>query len=359
VPDDIGARLGIGIVLFQRGDYANALDSLRMVYPRMDGAPSVALTIAQCMALLKDSGGAAEFLDSEIKTHPKSGALHHIKGDFLVNQRLEGDAVREFVTAYDLDPENTGALLAAAAALMDTRNYDAARKLLTEKLPSAKEPGLVHLALGEILLATNRVDEGAEELRRTLAMSPGHHRALFLLGRVAEIGGQKAEAKRLFREAVQNGSRDAEAFARLAQIVKDEGDRKTAIDLYRSSVTFDPRNARVLNSLANLLAEEDGKLEEALQKAIVATNLDPASPEIADTAGWLYFRTGRVKESSDLLELAAQRLKDNAVVNFHAGMATARLRRTVDAGEYLDRALRLDANFAGADAARAELQKLR
>ena len=92
---------------------------------------------------------------------------------------------------------------------------------------------------------------------------------------------------------------------------------------------------------------------------MTAAKLSPESPEISDTAGWLYFRTGRVKESADLLEVAAQRLKTDAIVQYHAGMALARLRRTTDAREYLERALRIDANFPGADAARAELQKLR
>ena len=356
---DLQARLGIGIVLFERGDIRNALDVLREVYPRTDGAPSVALFIAQCMAILNDSAGAADFLDAEIKSHPKSDALHHIKGDFLVHLRHPQDAVREFLAAYEINPENQGALLAAAAALMDVRDYEAARRLLTEKLPQSKQPALVHLALGEVLLLAGRTDDGAAELRQTLAQSPGHPRAVFLLGRIAERAGQAADAKRLYREAVQHGAAEAEPYARLAQMASGEGDRKTAIELYTTALRFQPRNPYMLNNLAVLLSEEEGRMEEALKAAATAASLAPDVPEIADTCGWLLFRNARVKEAAAYLEPAVAKLKTNPVLLFHAGMALSRLSRRLEARDLLDSALRLDPKFEGADAARAELEKLR
>lgn len=358
-PSDLLAKIGIGTVRFERGDFPGALEEFKGVYPQTDGAPSLAMAIAQCMALMNDSAGAASFLDAEIQARPKSDAMHHLKGDFLVHQHQPLDASREFMTAFALNPDNHGALLAAAAALMDARDFDGARRLLTENLPKVKEPGIVNLALGEALLRSGREAEAGDALRQALSQLPDHPRALYLLGRIAEHGGNKAEAKRLYRESSRRGSVDGDAFARLAQFAAAEGDRRTAIEMYGAALKYQPRNVTYLNNLATLLGEEEGRMEDAVRAAQNAYALDPETPEIADTYGWLLFRAGRTKEAAVRLEPAANRLQTNAILQFHAGMALSRLSRTTDARDLLKRALRIDPNFAGADAARAELEKLR
>lgn len=356
---DLLAALGLGTVKFQRGDFRGALATLREFYPRTNGAPTVAMAIAQCMALLNDSAGAVEFLDGEIKAHPDSAGMHHLKGDFLVHVRQHQDAVKSFLRAFELDNDNHVAVLAAAAALLEARDPDGARRILVERLPRVKAPGLLHLAIGETLLAQNREDEAGESLRQALALVPEQPRALYLLGRIAERAGQKAEAKRLYRESSRRVSSDGDAFARLAQIAASEGEPRVAIENYRAALRVQPRNVVYLNNLAALLGEEEGGLDEALAAATNAYALEPERPEFADTCGWLLFRAGRVKEAAALLEPAATRLKTNAVLQYHAGMALARLSRTTDARDFLERALRIDPNFPGADAARAEIARLR
>jgi tetratricopeptide (TPR) repeat protein len=358
-PSDLLAKLGIGTVRYQRGEFRTALDVFREIYPKTNGAPSVAIVMAQCMTLLNDSAGAAEFLDGEVKARPDSDVMHHMKGDFLMHVRQPQDAVREFTTAFKLNPDNFGALLAASAALMELRDWDGAKKLLTESLPLVKAPGFVRLALGEVLMRSGRDAEAGDVLRQCLAESNQHPRALYLLGRLAEAAGQKSEAKRFYREATQRGVSDGDAYARLAQFSEAAGDRRAAIDLYAQALRFQPRSSLYLNNLAMLLADEDGRLEEAVTAALNANALAPDVPEIADTCGWLLFRAGRTKEAAARLEKAALQLKGDPVVQYHAGMAYSRLSRATDARDHLERALRLDPAFPGADAARAELEKLR
>jgi tetratricopeptide (TPR) repeat protein len=358
-PDDFTAKLGIALVRYERGSFRDALEALRALYPKTDADPTLAMTIAQCMAALNDASGAVRFLDAEIQAHPKSDALHHLKGDFLVHLKQPLDAVREYRVAYDMNPENLGALLAAAAALMQGRDYEGARKLLVEKLPTASAPAPVHLAIGETLLLSGRLDEGGDELRQSLAQAPGHPRALYLLGRIAETKGDRGEAKKLYGESIRHGSSDADAYARFARILEEDGDRGAAIDAYATASKIDPRNVVVLNNLAELLGDVEGRMEDATSLARTAYSLAPERPEFADTYGWLLFRAGRAKEAATVLHPAAERLTTNALVQYHAGMALSRVSRTIDARDCLMRALRLDPKFAGADAARAEIEKLR
>ncbi len=357
-PGDVLGRVGIGGVLFQKGLWREALDTFREVYPRTDADPGVALVIAECMATLGDAAEAFDFLDAEARTHPKVGAFRHIKGDFLVAVQQHADAVAEFLAAYRLDPKNTGALLAAAAAHVDARQYEEARKLLEDKLPQAQHPALVRVALGDVLFHLGRIEESGAEIRKALADDPGHAHALTLLGKIEEHAGNLVEARRHYREAIQRGAPTAEPYARLAQLVSHAGERSEAAELYTTALRYEPRNHAYLNNLAEIRGAEEGRLEEAVSIARTANALAPDVAEIADTYGWLLFRAGRAAEAADLLLRAARRLEKDPVVQYHAGMALSRAQRPEEARARLAKALGLSKDFAGAEAARSELERL-
>src|SRR6185295_13986199 len=133
-------------------------------------------------------------------------------------------------------------------------------------------------------------------------------RALYLLGRLAEQKGSKLEAKKLYSEATRHGAIDADAYARLAHLVQEDGDRGAAIEAYSTAIRLEPRNVIALNNRALLLADEEGRIEQAVADARTASTLAPERAEFADTYGWLLFRTGRVKEAVAALTPAADRL---------------------------------------------------
>lgn len=357
-PQDLLARLGVAAILFQKGVYEEAQRMFLEVYPRTDGDPSVALGIAQCMALRNDSFGAVQFLDGEITAHPDSDALVHIKGDFLVHIGQYEDAVAAFRRAFEMNPENYGAALAAAAALHSQGRFEEARLFLVERIAKSRRPGLLEVALADTLLSLGRVEDGEDALRRGLANEPSHPRALLLMGRIAAFRGNDGDAERLYRESIAKGSPDPEVRLRLAQILDQNGERREAIDTYRDALRIRPRDPVALNNLADLLGREDRDLDEAVRAAEAARLLSEA-PEILDTLGWLLFRAGRIEDASKHLQKAAAVLDKSAKVQFHAGMALSRRGQAAFAKVHLERALRLDPTFPDADAARAELDRLR
>lgn len=358
-PEDLLAQVGIASVKAQKGLFADALAAYRQVYPRTNGDPTMALAIAQCLGMLDDAKGAVDFLEAEAAAHPQSSAFPHMRGDFLMGLRLYDAAVESFLQAVRIDPDNQVALLAAAAAHLAARRPDDARKLLSERLATSKDPAPVHVALGDVLLRTGREAEGRDELRRALALQPGHTRALVLLGRLAEKDGKSDDARRLYREAVTRGTFEVDAYVRLARLLAAEGDRDGATDLYRTALRFEPRSTVVLNGLALLLGEDAARLDEAVRIAQAAWKIAPDRPEVGDTYGWLLFRKGAFAEAVSVLAVTAAALPESAEAQFHAGMAFARQRKTAEARMHLERALRIDPKFPGADAARMEVEALK
>jgi tetratricopeptide (TPR) repeat protein len=249
------------------------------------------------------------------------------------------------------------ALLAAVAAMAESREYENARRLLTDTIPRVKKAARLRVALADMLITLKRVDEAVEQLQTALAEEPDHPRALVLLGRIADQRGNAADARRFFRESIRLRPFDVESRLLLAQLLIAKGDDREAIEQYEQILRHQPRNTTALNNLAELLGRNDGELERAIDYARQAAVLSEDAL-ILDTLGWLQFRAGKLDLAAKNLQRAALVLERNAIVQFHAGMAFARLKDSGDARRFLKRALAIDPKFAGAETARAELEKL-
>lgn len=358
-PEDMYAALGVATSRFAQGFPKDALEAFRRVYPRTNGNPEVALAMCQCMAATANLQGAVDFLDSEAAAHPGAWQFPHIKGDFLVHLKRWDLAVDAYLEASRRDPALVGPPLAAASALMTAGRLEDARKLLIERQAGAKEPALIAVALGDVLAHMGRMPEAQDQLRRALALAPGHPRALYLLGRIAEDEGKIAEARKLYRSALDRGAPDADCHARFARILAAEKDFAGAREAWLGALRLAPRDPLYLNNLALAAAEDPARLDEAIGHAANAASLAPERGEIADTYGWLLYRAGRYPEAAVMLVRAASLLETTAVVQFHAGMALSKIGRAPEARSRLERALAIDAKFSGADEARAEIDRLK
>jgi tetratricopeptide (TPR) repeat protein len=108
------------------------------------------------------------------------------------------------------------------------------------------------------------------------------------------------------------------------------------------------------NDLAYLLSEYgNGKkdLDRALVLVEKARSLNPDSPAILDTEGWIDYRKGDVAGAVDFLAKAQAKASGNPVINYHLGMAYYRSGITGKAKEYLQIALASKGGFQGKDEA--------
>jgi Flp pilus assembly protein TadD len=125
-----------------------------------------------------------------------------------------------------------------------------------------------------------------------------------------------------------------------ANDLNHNGDVKAAIAIYEAMLAEDSSNLVVANSLASLIAAH-GTDPESLERAFaVARPLRWSDvPAFQDTYGWIQYRRGNLDEAIRHLEPAAAGLPDDALAQFHLGMAYAGLNRPEDARRQLANAL--------------------
>ncbi len=91
---------------------------------------------------------------------------------------------------------------------------------------------------------------------------------------------------------------------------------------YEEILKLSPQYVPVLNNLAIILGESTGAdLERAYQLAQQAITLSPDEPMVSDTIGWILYKRNEFKRAHRYLTEAAEKVRDNAMVQFHYGMS--------------------------------------
>ncbi|CAG0979544.1 hypothetical protein PHYC_01690 [Phycisphaerales bacterium] len=118
------------------------------------------------------------------------------------------------------------------------------------------------------------------------------------------------------------------------------GKSSEAEAVWRTGVAEFPDDAEMNNNLAYLMAQA-GKFDEALPMAQKAAELRPTSPDVLDTLGYIYMRTGKLKDAEQTLRRSLQYMTQGrqAVVSAaHLAETLYRLERFKEAKDMVDEA---------------------
>ena len=124
-----------------------------------------------------------------------------------------------------------------------------------------------------------------------------------------------------------------------------KGEIEPAIAEYKSMLKDQPGSMIVANNLASLLAEhhtDKASLAEAGSLAALLNNSDV--PQFKDTLGWVRYLQGDYSAAVTLLEAAATKLPNNALIQYHLGMSYLAAGQDANASERFKKALVLAPN---------------
>jgi cellulose synthase operon protein C len=179
---------------------------------------------------------------------------------------------------------------------------------------------------------------------------------------VAQDPKRQADAASILEEGLSIFPEAGDLLWAKAGLLERTGDIEGAIAVYESLYTQDSSNMIVANNLASLLSsyrDDDASLERA---EVISRRLrDSDVAAFQDTYGWIAHRRGNTVEAVRNLEKAAAGLPEDAMVQYHLGMAYAAAGTSDKAAEQFKKAI----DLAGSDdtrdfvaSAKAELAKL-
>ena len=131
----------------------------------------------------------------------------------------------------------------------------------------------------------------------------------------------------------------SEFDAFLGDIYHQQGEDTKAFDAYDRTLRNNPDNALVLNNYAYYLSLHGERLEEALEMAIRANELEPDNVYYTDTYAWVLYKLGRYKEAEKMMKKCLGLEKDPSGTNLeHYGDILFKLGKTDEAKTYWNKA---------------------
>jgi tetratricopeptide (TPR) repeat protein len=178
--------------------------------------------------------------------------------------------------------------------------------------------------LGELYLKQGRAEEALKEFETLAARNPKSVAPYMIMGTIFEGQNRRAEAK----------------------------------EAYRKALGVNAGAALPANNLAFMYAQDNERLDEALQLAQTAKAKLPNSPDAADTLGFIYYKKGLVTSAVAAFKEALNKQPDNPAFKYHLGLAYAKNGDYRMARPMLEEALKRAPNASDANEARATLARL-
>ncbi len=273
-----------------------------------------------------------EFREAAASTRLAAAANLRLARALLAQGRADEavDLAESAGSAYD-------ARLTYAQALVATDQTDEARTTL-EQLAEEKPTDPTPLTL----LARLELDAGdaaaaRQHASRALTAAPNDPAALLVAGRAALTDGDQAAAEPLLTRAM-SAQPSLDAATDLAQIyvarrdfdrartvfeaiarsypdaaaprtgegivLEKAGRTSEARAAYEQAIARDPNDPVASYALARLYAADPAMVESAVALAQVAAAGAPTQPDVHDTLGWAYYKSGRLRSAADELERA-------------------------------------------------------
>ncbi len=249
-----------------------------------------------------------------------------------------------------------GGLMVAVAILLGygtyQRNKDYRSELVMWADVAAKRPhnARARVALGNALLARNRIDDAIAAYREAVGIRPDLADAQCALGMGLAKKGALDEAVAAYREALRLDPNHPQAHYNLANVLGRQGKTDDAIHAYRESLRIQPQYAEAHCNLGNALAKQE-RWDEAIAEYRTAIQIKPDLANSHNNLGEAFLELGKLDEAVEAFREAIRIRPDYA--NAHANLAAA----LVDRGEYdealqhAQAALRIDPAHATAQEA--------
>lgn len=346
---DAHAHYAKSLLLADGDSWQQAIQSLERAHSLSPDWEKPVILQAQILARHDQDDLALDVLQRGVADNPKSATLRLALARLLTESKQYESALGSFLKADALAPGNTDTLYAIGMLAMQLEKWDVARKAWQDiqdaDLPSHKGEALYFLAQTEELDGNK---ERAAELFALVKEGKIHTDAQLQLARLKAEQGQIEEARSIYRtlrvlesdkapryylleastlrehhlggEALLTLQTAAKAFPddldiqyNLGLLAAEQKDIPLAEQSFRAVLAAQPEHADTLNALGYTLADQTTRYDEAYGYILRALELEPESPAILDSMGWVNFRLGNYATALEYLQRAASAINDGEI----------------------------------------------
>jgi tetratricopeptide (TPR) repeat protein len=232
-------------------------------------------------------------------------AGHLSRADAYLEEEEFAEAVLEYRSALQIDPNHAGAHYGLARSFLGVRDVKKAYWELQETVRLDPDNLPAKLQYGQFLLLGEDAEreQAVERANEVIAADPERAAAYVLKGRALQALGRKEEAREAFGQAVERSPEEGGPLLLLANFEGLEGNREEAEKLYRRLTEVEPGFA-ALAAFASFLAQDPERDEET--ERLYAEAVAAAEPDQRSAAHRAQFNFFYSRERFDAAEAALQ-----------------------------------------------------
>ena len=145
-----------------------------------------------------------------------------------------------------------------------------------------------------------------------------------------------------FNKALSIEPNSKNALHSLAILYDEKSQWENSDEIYIKLINTDDKDAQAYNNYAYSLVERNVKLDQALEMAKKAIEIEPENPSYLDTIGWVYFKLRDFKKAKKYISQSVELNDKNAIVLEHLGDVLMETNDTDEAVEFYKKALFID-----------------
>lgn len=352
------ARIGLARLHINNNLAGDAVPLLLAVVNEQPRNLEARLLLLHGLIAVGDMPQATTHLNLALQLAPNSATVLNAAGMLATAKKDSEGARRAFAGALAADPRSYQALAGLLNAEMSGKKFGSAKALIEKQLAQMPNDPNVLLMAAQTYGAMGDAFESEQALKKTVEVDPQSLQAYAMLGRMYYQQGRLDLARRELETFVTRAPKSVPANTMLGTILELQGKTDEAKSSYNRALQVDPRAAVAANNLAWINANSNGNLDVALQLAQTAKAQLPNRHEVDDTLGFIYYKKGLSSLAIESLSASATRQPDNPSYNYHLALAHHQNGDKAEARKLLEKALKSNAKFASADAARKLLESI-
>jgi len=294
-----------------------AIPTLKMLLELDPNNSDAAVFLASTYIATGESQKAVNILKAQLVSRAGTEDERRIKVALAVALHKNGnkaDSQKEFDSLVQSEPNDPVLLLAQVQLLKDDQLWSELSQKVTDWYQKHPEDSLT-----PIIIARNLATTGDSQAEKT--------------------------AEDILRIMLKNDSDSIETMRALAILLHTIGRPDESVPLYQRVLQLEPDNLIVINNLAWIMCEEQGKFQEALELAQRGLQISPNYIDLIDTRGVAYYRLGEfnraVEDFTTCIKLYPAGTLTAISARFHLARAFAKLGQKDKAVEHLSQALDL------------------
>lgn len=336
-----------GMLLQQFKEYRQSIKYYDRALAKQPERTDIGLQKARLLLAQNKPQKALDWVNELYIEQPYQKGIALLRARLLIRTNRPKEALDAFARLHQQHPFDADILFALSLLELDMGQERAAKQHLDALINQHQKLDQAHYYLGRLALSKNQSNTALKHFKKVtggrellpakshivniLYTQKGINTALDYLHQI-KAPNSKSRTELLILEAelfIQDKQFD-QAMNVYNKVLKTEPKNEDL--LYARSIlaiqqknldlaeqdlkcilVLDENNDRALNTLGYTLLVHTQRIEEAKDLINKAYDLNPESPAILDSLGWLYFKLGDLEEAKSLLEEAFAKSQDNEI----------------------------------------------